>query len=144
MKRFGLTTWRMGLGMLVFVSMAAQGAGPCGTVELLRMQSDKDQLYSVSMLSIDGKTPFRAPYLHEMAPGPHVLEVGERIPPEDLSYQVARSKDRGIRKKKLELTVEQDKLYVVAAKFDKENASDVKAYWEPVVVSVTDMPCKGQ
>ena len=55
-----------------------------------------------------------------------------------------RSKDRGIRKKKLELTVEPDKLYVVGAKFDKENSSDVKAYWEPVIVSVSDMPCKGK
>ena len=144
MNSCGRTGLRAGLAMLAMVSLAAQAAGPCGTVEILRLQMDKEDIYSVSMLGIDGKAPFRTSYLHELAPGPHVLEVGERIPPQDLSYQVARSRDRGIRKKKLELTVEPNKLYLVGAQFDRENSAKVKEYWKPVVVSVTDKPCTPQ
>ena len=109
-------------------------AADCGIVELYDKTNDRQQIYPVTLYSIDGETQFRRAYLKKLPVGKHTLLLGEQIPSHNLSHQVARHPDRTIRRRELTIDVQPGVLYVIGAKFVEDEKSDPKAYWAPVVL----------
>lgn len=117
-------------------------APPCGTIVLFDRNVPAENLYPVGIIDIDGKQPFRMRTSYALAPGKHVLKVGEKAPQAELSYQVQRNPNRHIRDRSFEIEIQPDRVYVIAAQFDPEKDSDPKAYWMPVVIEETGGACK--
>src|SRR5687768_1014920 len=88
-------------------------AADCGTLELYDVNNNRQAIYPVNLLEIDGDTQFRRAYRRELPVGKHTLKLGERIPPMELSQQVARYRDRSIRNRELVIDVQPNVLYVV-------------------------------
>ena len=117
-------------------------APPCGTIVLFDRNVPADNVYPVGVIDIDGRQPFRGRNSYALTPGKHVLKVGAKAPQGELSFQVQRSPDRGVRNRSFEIEVQPDRVYVIAALFDPEQDSDPKAYWKPVVLEEVAGVCK--
>jgi hypothetical protein len=132
----------LSLGIASTAQAQVASAPPCGTVVLFDRNVPADHVYPVGIIDIDGKQPFRGRTRYALAPGKHVLGVGEIAPESELSYQVQRNTNRHIRNRTFEIEIQPDKVYVIAALFDPENETDPKAYWRPVLLAETAGACK--
>lgn len=144
MNRSRATCWLalLSLGAAAPAHAQVASAPPCGTIVLFDRNVNAEHVFPVGVIDIDGKQPFRMRSSYALAPGKHVLKVGEKAPQSELSYQVQRNPDRSIRNRSFEIEIKPDMMYVIAAKFDPEQATDPKAYWMPVVLEETAGACK--
>lgn len=130
------------LGAAPAAEAQVANAPPCGTIVLFDRNVNAEHVFPVGVIDIDGKQPFRMRSSYALAPGKHVLKVGEKAPQAELSYQVQRNPNRSIRNRSFEIEIKPDMMYVIAAKFDPEQATDPKAYWTPVVLEEAPGACK--
>jgi hypothetical protein len=133
------TTTIAALGLLFAAAQAE--AAECGTIKLYDDNNTRQAIFPVELLEIDGDTQFRRGYMRPLSVGKHTLKLGEKIPPAELSQQVARFRDRSIRNRELEIDVQPNVLYVIGAKFIREKRDEPKEYWAPIVLRDEGHPC---
>ena len=142
-----------GLGLaatVVAAAGAAEGAKPAAAASACGMVKEFDQIlkdrdaYPINVLVIDGTPRDHRDYAFPLPPGPHSFEIAERIPRDELSFQVQRSRDESIHKRKLTIDVQADHVYLIGARLMREEWTDPKAYWAPVILQEDGLPCKGK
>lgn len=121
-------------------SAVAQDAG-CGTLDVITNAVNSEDLYRVRILEVDGKLPLAGKTLFKLPVGKHTVKVGNLIPPRELSYSVARWSDKRIHNRTLDIEVQKDVSYLLAAKLLREHEDEPKAFWEPVVIRGGNAPC---
>jgi len=138
---------RLGLGAATPAAAeqanAAANPGACGRISVQDLAPRQQSLYGALLLTIDGNTP--GPHTvkkFRVTPGVHELEVAERIPTSAMGLgEIAAMRSNTL--KKLTVTVEPNTTVLVAARFNRENATRLKdeAYWDPVAWKVVQESC---
>ncbi len=112
--------------------------GACGRISTFDSAPRGRQLFPVVLVAIDGRAIADSDTsVHRLAPGRHVLTLAEAIDADRFSgaQQVVRDRRSRERHKTLEIDVEADTTYQLAARFQLDRRSEIRsgAYWEPVV-----------
>ena len=129
------------VALLALAFAPAASAGECGTIKLYDKNNTRQRVYGVKLLEVDGNPEWNRKYLKAVPVGSHTFKIGEQIPNSELSQQVARWNDRSIRTRELTIDVQPNVLYVIGAKFDPDQRTDVKNYWAPIVLRDEGHPC---
>lgn len=112
----------------------------CGRVSVFATPPQTRDLYPAYFSQIDGENapPRRA--IIKLSPGKHVIELHELI-----SDQWVRRKKGIQRAKAIEIDVQADTTYYLAAKFVREKRLSTfkEEYWEPVVWREIEQACEG-
>ncbi|HEY9031240.1 MAG TPA: PDZ domain-containing protein [Kangiella sp.] len=112
----------------------------CGYLSVFFTPPGTKYQYSAKVFEVDGETGFHYRDTIKLPSGPHSIIVHEYIP----DGMMSRRKP-GIEKgKTLELTIEPNKTYHIAAQFDPKKRLKVvdEDYWKPIVWKVSDSKCK--
>lgn len=116
------------------------GSNSCGFVSVFFSPPQTKDLYPSYINKIDDRSTIKSRHSFKLSAATHKVYVHELINDPSL-----KRKRRGINKSKLlELTIEPNKTYHIAAKFDRNKKSRrfKEEYWEPVVWKVTDNKCE--
>ncbi|RCU49554.1 hypothetical protein DU002_11600 [Corallincola holothuriorum] len=109
----------------------------CGRVSIFMKPPEPQGLYPVQIDRIDDRAVVKSG-AYVLEPGVYLVKTYEIITDPRLKLP---GRDRGT-SKRIEIKVEANKRYHVAAKFIPEKRySKRNEYWEPVVWQVTDEPC---
>lgn len=112
----------------------------CGYISVFFTPPTTKYQFPAKVYEVDGESGYHIRETIKLPAGVHSLKVHEFIP----ENMLPRRKS-GIEKAKiLDITIEPDKTYHIAAQFEPEkrlNLADV-AYWEPVVWKVSESKCR--
>ena len=120
---------------------AAQG---CGRISDLDVAPRQQHLHGATIISIDGNLPGpQGTHSYRVAPGPHVLQVSERIENRYLTFN-DRLRNSSDRYKTLTVDVQPGVTTLIAARLnpDKSNVWQNGAYWDPVAWKQIDESCR--
>ena len=112
----------------------------CGYVSVFFTPPATKYQYPAKVFEVDGDTGFHLRETIKLPAGQHTLKVHEYIP-----EQMLPRRKPGIEKaKSLEIMVEPDKTYHIAAQFEPDKRLSLvdEAYWQPVVWKVTESKCR--
>jgi len=126
------------LGLLSLVSSVVFATEPCGTVSVFFEGPETKSLYDARIGAINGKSTLLDVKEHRLTPGKYDIGVYELIDAPELGVD---KRHRGY-SKTLQIQVEPNKVYRVAAKFLSGNSLNRKNFWEPVVWQIDDKECK--
>lgn len=112
----------------------------CGYVSVFFTPPGSKYQYPAKVFEVDGESGFHLRETIKLPAGQHTLKVHEYIP----EQMLPRRKPSIEKAKSLEIMVESDKTYHIAAQFEPEkrlNLAD-EAYWKPVVWKVSESKCR--
>lgn len=112
----------------------------CGRVSVFVEPPESRDLYPAYIRTIDDKNVISQLAIFKLKPGVHVIDVHELI-----ERRTLRPSKMLQQAKTLEITVEPNKTYYIAAKYNRDerfSARDGK-YWDPVVWKVVEQSCEG-
>ena len=125
---------------------AQRSSSVCGRISTFDSAPRQQQLHAATLIDIDGqRSPISGQASVRVSAGRHILKVGEQI---DLRYLGfgQRLRDRGgiERYKTIEVDVQPDTTYFLAAKINAEHRNEWRdgAYWDPVIWSSSKEGCK--
>ncbi|MDN7138489.1 PDZ domain-containing protein [Pseudidiomarina sp. 1ASP75-14] len=129
--------WRLEVDVEQTVVDKANEAN-CGRVSVFVTPPEARDLYPAYFVSIDGDNVLTRKPIFKLSPGKHSIEVHELI--SDPWVRRSRSINQP---KQLELNVEPDTTYYIAARFIREKrlSSVREEYWEPVVWREVKQQC---
>lgn len=112
----------------------------CGYLSVFFTPPGTKYQYSAKVFEVDGETGFHYRDTIKLPSGPHSIKVHEYIP----DGMMSRRKPGIEKAKTLELTIEPNKTYHIAAQFDPKMRLKVvdEDYWKPIVWKVSDSKCK--
>ncbi len=112
----------------------------CGRISKFFRPPESRDYYPVGINQINGKTIIRGREIVRLSPGKHVIKLNEYIIPRGLKIR----RPIRIKGKLIEIDVEPNKTYHLAAKFDssKRLKSKDEQYWEPIIWKVSDRSCE--
>lgn len=116
----------------------------CGRISDLDVAPRQQNLHGATIITIDGNLPGASgSHSYRVAPGPHVLQVSERIENRYLTFN-DRLRNSSNRYKTLKVDVQPGVTTLIAARLDpdKSNVWQNGAYWEPVAWKQVDEPCR--
>lgn len=112
----------------------------CGYVSVFFTPPGTKYQYPAKVFEVDGESGFHLRETIKLPAGQHSLKVHEYIPEQMLPRRKA-----GIEKaKSLEVMIEPDKTYHIAAQFEPEKRLNLvdEDYWKPVVWKVSESKCR--
>ncbi len=112
----------------------------CGYVSVFFTPPGTKYQYPAKVFEVDGESGFHLRETIKLPAGQHTLKVHEYIP-----EQMLPRRKSGIEKaKSLDLLIEPNKTYHIAAQFEPEKRLQLvnESYWEPVVWKVTESKCR--
>ena len=134
-----IPAWTLEVSSTKVNSASVQMTG-CGYVSVFFTPPGTQYQYPAKVFEVDGETGFHLRETIKLPAGQHTLKVHEYIPEHMLPRRKA-----GIEKAKtLEVMIEPDKTYHIAAQFEPEKRLNLvdEAYWEPVVWKVSESKCR--
>ena len=120
-------------------NMVEAGSSSCGYVSVLFGPPRSKSLYSSYINKIGDKATIRGRHSFKLSSAKHQVYVHELIDAPSLR------RSGGIKNSKLlEIDIKPNKMYHIAAKYDRKKKSrrHNEEYWEPVVWKVTDSECE--
>lgn len=120
----------------------------CGRIDTSLKPPITQDIHPVVLHEIDGRLggPLQSESFR-LKPGRHVLKLSEAIESRHFTFNQNRKRSalfRHERFKDFEIDIEVDGLYRIGAKLIRDARDDIRsgAYWEPVVWSVSTIPCR--
>lgn len=112
----------------------------CGQVSVFVIPPVAKDYYPVFINSIDKKNIISSRKIVRLKPGKHLIKVNELIDTKGLTIR----RPNFVKGKFLEIEVEANKSYHLAAEFDrtKRFKTHGEEYWKPIVWKVTDKKCE--
>ncbi|ACV26514.1 PDZ domain-containing protein [Kangiella koreensis] len=112
----------------------------CGYLSVFFTPPGTKYQYPAKVFEIDGESGFHFRDTIKLPAGLHTLKVHEYIP----DNRMSRRKPGIERAKTLQLTVEPNKTYHIAAQFEPQKRLTIvdETYWEPVVWKVSESKCR--
>lgn len=112
----------------------------CGYLSVFFTPPGTKYQYSAKVFEVDGETGFHFRDTIKLPSGAHSIKVHEYIP----DGLMSRHKPGIENAKTLELIIEPNKTYHIAAQFDPKKRLKVvdEDYWKPIVWKVSDSKCK--
>ncbi len=112
----------------------------CGRVSVFFTPPETKRLYNTYFSKINEKNLLRSRESIKLTPGKHILYMHELIPFREIRYR-KKSLNRA---KPIEIEIEPNKTYYLAAKFDSKNRYKQRneEYWDPVIWKVVDRKCE--
>lgn len=112
----------------------------CGYLSVFFSPPATKYQYPAKVFEVDGESGFHLRETIKLPAGSHALKIHEYIP----DNMMSRRKPGIEKAKDLELIVEPNKTYHIAAQFEPQKRLRVidEAYWKPVVWKVSDSKCK--
>lgn len=129
---------------------AATSAAPavtgCGRISVFDVAPRSKDLYRARLINVDGELPGpSSSRTFRVSAGKHTLEVAELIDDHQFNSIELRQRVRNSnRYKTLELDVQPDTTYLLAAHLIEDKRSDIigQGYWEPVIYQHNSEACK--
>lgn len=119
---------------------AAEALEGCGRISVFFTPPEAKELYPAYVNKIDNKSVLRTRETFKRASGKHTVYIHELIP----AREIGRHSNGLQRAKPLEITIEPNKTYYIAAKFHRSKRFNQRKaeYWEPIVWKVSDVSCE--
>jgi hypothetical protein len=128
---------------------AATSATPavvgCGRISVFDVAPRSKDLYRARLINVDGQLPGpTSARSYRISAGKHSLEVAELIDEKQFNdLQMRQRTQRSDRYKTIELDVQPNTTYLLAAHLIEANRNDIigQTYWEPVIYSQSSEAC---
>lgn len=117
-------------------------AKACGVVTLLFTPKITQDIYNVEVAQLDDDNIISSKVIFKLKAGTHSFKLYDKIPSERVLSSFRQRKPYKIGKT-LEVKIEPNKRYYLAAKFDRTKRWKTKdgEYWEPMIWKVEDYEC---
>ncbi|UNK48264.1 hypothetical protein MNR01_10815 [Lysobacter sp. S4-A87] len=126
-------------------SVAPAVAG-CGRISVFDVAPRSKDLYRARLMNVDGELPGpTSARSFRVSAGKHTLEVAEAIDDNQFTgMQLRQRVQQSDRYKTIELDVQPNTTYLLAAHLIEANRSDIigQTYWEPVIYQHNSEACK--
>lgn len=134
-----IPNWSLQISASQSVSAQPELTG-CGYLSVFFTPPETKYQYPAKVFEVDGESGFHFRDTIKLAAGSHIVKVHEYIP----DGMMSRRKPGIEKAKTLQLIVEPNKTYHIAAQFDPKKRLNIvdEAYWEPIVWKVSDSKCK--
>jgi hypothetical protein len=123
---------------------SSASTGNCGRISVFFTASRSDDLYPARIIYIDGKTPLLDAPSWRVKPGKRTLTVADDIEP--VRFNAVQQRQRAFRfedhYKTLEIDVNPDTTYQIAARFHLGGNVIKHEHWEPVVARESHESCR--
>lgn len=128
----------------VMTISGSASTGNCGRISVFFTASRSDDFYPARIIYIDGKTPLLNTPSWRVKPGKRVLTVAESIEP--VRFNAVQQRQRQFRRedhyKTIEIDVQPDTTYQIAARFHLGGNVIKHEHWQPVVAKQTHEACQ--
>jgi len=136
--------WELNIEKVITASaVAGNKQDACGQINQFFTPITNKLQYPVLILEIDGKSVTNR-NRYKLKPGKHTIKLNELINDSFYSLKFESKRER-FKAQTLEITVEPNKTYELAAQYIKRqerSSENKKQYWEPIVWRTTDKLCK--
>ena len=124
---------------------ATPAVAGCGRISVFDVAPRSTDLYRARLINVDGQLPGpTSARSYRVSPGKHSLEVAELIDEKQFNdLQMRQRTQRSDRYKTIELDVQPNTTYLLAAHLIEANRNDIigQTYWEPVIYSQSSEAC---
>jgi hypothetical protein len=124
---------------------AAPAVTGCGRISVFDVAPRSKDLYRARLINVDGKLPGpTSARSYRVGAGKHTLEVAELIDVKQFNdLQLRQRTQQSDRYKTIELDVQPNTTYLLAAHLIEANRNDIigQTYWEPVIFSQSSEAC---
>lgn len=121
-------------------AMAGENSSACARLSIFSRPPETKDYYDVSFNRLNDKNVNRGREVIRVKPGKHIVKLNEHIFARGLRIR----RPNIVRGKVIEINVEPNKTYHLAAAFDRTKRLESKGepYWEPIVWKVSEKNCE--